>query len=181
MSAKQENMCLKSRKYRYICCIYSPMVDEITMLDRIDKKILELLQHDGRMTNAALAKRVNLSATPCLERVRKLERSGFIKGYHALLDAERMGSGFVTFVTVTLDRTTEDVFERFARRVQELPEITECHMIGGGFDYILKVRTADMAGFREFLGASLTSLPEIAQTHSYFVMETIVEDDGLPI
>ena len=151
------------------------------MLDRIDKKIMELLQQDGRITNTSLAKQVNLSPTPCLERVRKLERSGFIKGYRAVLDAQRMGAGFVTFVTVTLDRTTQDVFERFARRVQALPEIAECHMIGGGFDYILKVRTADMAGFREFLGASLTSLPEIAQTHSYFVMETVVEDTGLPI
>jgi len=151
------------------------------MLDRIDKKIMELLQQNGRITNTALAKQINLSPTPCLERVRKLERSGFIKSYRAVLDAQRMNAGFVTFVTVTLDRTTEDVFERFARRVQALPEIAECHMIGGGFDYILKVRTADMAGFREFLGASLTSLPEIAQTHSYFVMETVVEDTGLPI
>jgi len=150
-------------------------------LDRLDRQILDILQADGRLSNVDLSKRINLSPTPCLERVRRLERDGYIKGYAAQLNLDKLGAGFVTFVTVNLDRTTTDVFERFSAKVQEITEIAECHMVGGGFDYLLKIRTEDMAGFRRFLGESLSSLPEVAQTHSYFVMEEIKAGEGAPI
>ena len=149
-------------------------------LDRIDRQILDILQSDGRLSNVDLSKRINLSPTPCLERVRRLERDGFIKGYAARLDPDKLGAGFVTFVTVNLDRTTTDVFERFSAKVKQIPEIAECHMVGGGFDYLLKIRTEDMAGFRRFLGESLSTLPEVGQTHSYFVMEEVKAGDNLP-
>ncbi len=150
-------------------------------LDAIDRRILALLQQQGRMPNVELARHVHLSPTPCLERVRRLERAGVIRGYGARLDANALGAGFVTFVTVTLERTTTDVFDRFADKVRRLDEVAECHMVGGGFDYILKVRTRDMASFRRFLGEKLSTLPEVAQTHSYFVMEAIKDDAPLPV
>jgi len=150
-------------------------------LDLIDRRILHILQENGRISNVDLAARINLSPTPCLERVRRLERGGFIRGYGARLDAGKLGAGFVTFITVNLDRTTTDVFDRFAARVRAMPEIAECHMVGGGFDYLLKIRTADMAAFRRFLGDHLSSLGEVSQTHSYFVMEEVKSAAPLPI
>jgi Lrp/AsnC family leucine-responsive transcriptional regulator len=150
-------------------------------LDAIDRRILTTLQAEGRLANVELAKRVHLSPTPCLERVRRLERDGYILGYRAELDAHRLGCGFVTFVTVSLERTTENVLEKFARRVSVLDEIVECHMVGGGFDYLLKIRTESMAAFRAFLGEKLSTLPEVAQTHSYFVMEQVKDKKTLPV
>lgn len=142
-------------------------------LDSIDKRILSIMQTNGRITNIELAKQVHLSPTPCLDRVRRLERDGYILGYRADLDPNHLQCGFVTFMSVSLDRTTEDVFEKFARSVEELDEIMECHMVGGGFDYILKIRTASMAAFRTFMAKKLSILPEVMQTHSYFVMEEV--------
>jgi Lrp/AsnC family leucine-responsive transcriptional regulator len=150
-------------------------------LDAIDKHILNILQTDGRIANVELAKRVHLSPTPCLDRVRRLERDGYILGYRADLNPERLRCGFVTFMTVSLDRTTEDVFDKFARSVATLEEIVECHMVGGGFDYILKIRTASMAAFRAFMAKKLSTLPEVAQTHSYFVMEEVKDSPRLVV
>ena len=150
-------------------------------LDPLDRKILSLLQSKGRMTNSDLAKQINLSPTPCLERVRRLEREGYILGYSAKLDPELMLCGFLTYVSVNLDKTSENVFQSFADKIKALPEVVECHMVGGGFDYLLKVRTADMAGFRKFLGDALSIMPEVGQTHSYFVMETVKETASMPI
>jgi Lrp/AsnC family leucine-responsive transcriptional regulator len=150
-------------------------------LDRLDRQILDILQSNGRLSNVDLSKQINLSPTPCLERVRRLERDGYITGYAANLDLAKLGAGFVTFVTVNLDRTSTDVFERFAAKIKEIQEISECHMVGGGFDYLLKIRTADMADFRRFLGESLSTLPEVAQTHSYFVMEEVKAGEKLLI
>jgi len=143
------------------------------LLDRIDRAILECLQADGRMTNSDLSKRVNLSATPCLERVRRLERDGYIESYHAKLNPEKVNAGFLTFITVSLDKTNENIFSRFKAKIAEIPEVMECHMVGGGFDYILKTRTESMGAYRRLMEERLSDIPEIASTNSYFVMEAV--------
>ncbi|MEX0298426.1 MAG: Lrp/AsnC ligand binding domain-containing protein [Kordiimonas sp.] len=150
-------------------------------LDKIDQNILETLQQDGRISNVDLARRVNLSPTPCLDRVRRLEKDGYIKGYHAELCPELLKSSFVTFMTVSLNRTTNDVFTDFAAQMARLDEVVECHMVGGGFDYLLKIRTEDMAAFRRFMGEQLSQLPEVTQTHSYFVMEEVKENKAIKV
>ncbi len=150
-------------------------------LDKIDQNILETLQRDGRISNVDLARRVNLSPTPCLDRVRRLEKDGYIKGYHAELCPERLKASFVTFMTVNLNRTTNDVFTDFAAHMAKLDEVVECHMVGGGFDYLLKIRTEDMAAFRRFMGEQLSQLPEVTQTHSYFVMEEVKENKAIRV
>jgi len=142
-------------------------------LDRIDQKILSALQHNGRLSNVALAKTVNLSPTPCLERVKRLERDGFIESYHAKLSAEKMRADFLTFMTVSLDKTNETVFEEFKTAIANIDEVVECHMVGGGFDYLLKIRTESMAAFRTLMGEKLSGISSIASTSSYFVMEEI--------
>lgn len=150
-------------------------------LDRIDCKILKVLQDDGRISNVDLARAVNLSPTPCLERVRRLERSGYIEGYSALLNPEKLNAGLLVFVQITLDRTTPDVFSQFREAMVTLPLVVECYMVAGGFDYLLKIRAADMAGYREVLGEHLTALPGVLQTHSYVVMEEVVSTVALPV
>ncbi len=149
-------------------------------LDRIDRAILRALQADARISNVELARRVNLSPSPCLERVRRLETSGYILGYHARLDAARLQFGTTAFVEVTLNRTTSDVFTHFRAAVVQLPEVAECQMLAGGFDYLIKLRIASMEAYREVLG-KLVDLPGVAQTHTYMVIEEIKPDTGLPI
>jgi len=149
-------------------------------LDSTDRKILAVLQREGRITNAELAKRINLSPTPCLERVRRLEREDYILGYRAELNPELLDAATVMYVEVTLDRTTQDVFEQFATAVARLPQVISCHMVAGGFDYLLKIRTKDMAAFRRFLGEKLTDLPGVMQTHTYVVMEEVKKNGDLP-
>lgn len=142
-------------------------------LDSIDRKILEVLQNDGRISNAALSKTINLSPTPCLDRVKRLERKGYIESYHAQLNAEKMEAHFLTFMTVSLDQTNENIFEDFKSAVDQIEEIVECHMVGGGFDYILKIRTASMSEFRRLMGERLSRISGISSTNSYFVMQEI--------
>lgn len=150
-------------------------------IDHIDRKILAELQRNGRMTNADLSRRVALSPTPCLERVRRLEREGYITGYRAELNAEKLGRGVVCFIEVALDRTTADVFDHFRDRVLQMPQVMECHMITGGLDYLLKVRLGDMAEYRRFLGEGLVSLPGVKATHTYVVMEEVKADNIIPV
>ena len=150
-------------------------------LDRTDRRILDELQRNGRISNVELARRVNLSATPCLERVRRLEQAGFIRDYVAILDAQRMEVGLLLYVEVTLDRTTAEVFERFKEAIADRPEVQECHMVAGGFDYLLKVRVPDMQAYRGFLGEGLTAAPGVRETHTYVVMEEIKETTAIRI
>lgn len=142
-------------------------------LDRIDRRILKILQDDGRIAVTDIARQVNLSITPCLARVRRLEAAGFIRGYFAQLDPDRLGLSLLAFVTVNLDRTTPDVFDRFAQAMHRFDEVMECQMVGGGFDYLVKVRVRDMKAFRNFLGQCMTAESGVQQTHTYFVMEEI--------
>lgn len=147
-------------------------------LDNIDIDILETLQQSGRLTNVALAKQIGLSATPCLERVKALESEGLIAGYSANLSASRLGLGLTVFIQILLERTSEEAFGGFRDAIQRIPEIQECHMVAGGFDYLLKVRVPDMAAYRIFLGEVLAGVPGIRETHSYPVMEEI-KDSGV--
>ncbi|RPG45649.1 MAG: winged helix-turn-helix transcriptional regulator [Gammaproteobacteria bacterium TMED134] len=153
----------------------------MTSLDRIDRRILATLQRDGRLSNVKLAQTVNLSPTPCLERVKRLEQAGYIEGYKAQLNAVQLKQGFLAFITISLDRVTTDVLEAFSAQARRLPEIVECHMVGGGFDFLIKVRTENMASFRRFLGEGLATLPEVATTSTYFVMEQVVSTGDIQV
>jgi Lrp/AsnC family leucine-responsive transcriptional regulator len=149
-------------------------------LDRIDLTILDTLQNDGRIANNDLAKKINLSASPCLERVRRLEKEGYIERYRAVLNSIKLNYGMSAFIQVTLDRTTSDVFEKFKVEVVKIKEVVECHMIAGGFDYLLKLRFANMEAYREVLGM-IVELPAVSQTHTYVVTENVKADKGVPI
>jgi Lrp/AsnC family leucine-responsive transcriptional regulator len=142
-------------------------------LDRIDRLILKRLQQDGRISISELASEVHLSVSPCFARVRRLEKQGYITGYFAQLDPQRLGLCMLAYIAVQLDRTTADVFERFADSMPGFDEVLECHMVGGGFDYIVKVRVKDMTAFRKFLGDRMSAVRGVQQTHTYFVMEEV--------
>lgn len=144
-------------------------------LDRIDIRILELLQIDGKISNLKLAESVNLSPTAALARVQKLTKEGFIMGYEARLNPTLLNNAFVVFVEIMLDKTTPNVLEEFSYAVQQIPEIVECHMISGGFDFVVKIRCANMDEFRKISGNILWQLPGIKETRSYPVMEVIKE------
>ncbi len=151
------------------------------MLDKISKKILNELQDDGRISNVELASRVNLSPAACLERVRKLQEAGYILSYTAQLNPQLLDVSLLVFIEVVLDRTTPEVFEAFKRSVQVIPEVLECHMVAGGFDYLVKARVKDMSAYREFLGKSLLQLKGVRETHTYAVMEEVKNTTKLPI
>lgn len=150
-------------------------------LDRIDLRILRVLQNDGRITNLQLAQQVHLSPTAVLERVRRLTRDGFILGYTARLDPARLGAGLLVFIEVMLDRTAPDVMESFRAAVQARPEILECHLVAGGFDYLIKTRVADMSAYREMLASVIWALPGVRETRTYAVMEEVKNTAALPI
>ncbi len=142
-------------------------------LDRIDLKILQALQEDGRLPNLKLAEVVTLSPTAVLARVQRLTRDGYILGYEARLNPLKLGAGLMVFVEVLLDKTTPNVFDAFKAAVQVRAEIMECHMVAGGFDYLLKTRLADMTAYREFAGSVLWQLPGVRETRTYAVMEEV--------
>ncbi|WP_218014852.1 Lrp/AsnC ligand binding domain-containing protein [Teichococcus rhizosphaerae] len=151
------------------------------MTDRTDRMILSVLQREGRITNLELAERVGLSPTATSERMRRLLREGFVTGFGARLDPHRLGFGLLVFVEVLLDKTTPDVFTRFAEAVNRAPEVLECHMVAGGFDYLVKTRVRDMAAYRRFLGDVLLALPGVRETRTYAVMEEVKSDGLLPL
>jgi Lrp/AsnC family leucine-responsive transcriptional regulator len=151
------------------------------MLDKINKKILNELQNDGRISNVDLSAKVNLSAAACLERVRKLQEAGYIVGFAAQLDPCMLDVSLLVFIEVVLDRTSPEVFEEFKKSVQNIREIVECHMVAGGFDYLIKARVRDMNAYREFLGKSLLQLKGVRETHTFAVMEEVKHTIRLPI
>ena len=150
-------------------------------LDAIDLKILEELQRDGRLSNVALARSIGLSPTPCTERVRALEAAGIIAGYSARLDAQRLDLGLLVFIEIAIDRTSQDAFDQFAGAMMRIPQVQECHMVAGGFDYLIKVRVPDMAAYREFLGEVLSKVSGIRETHTYAVMERVKESAAVDL
>jgi Lrp/AsnC family transcriptional regulator, leucine-responsive regulatory protein len=150
-------------------------------LDSIDRRILRELQADGRITNLKLAEAVHLSPTAVLERVKRLTRDGVILGYEARLNPALLGAGLMVFIEVLLDRTLPDVLNHFRAAVQARPEILECHLVAGGFDYLLKTRVADMTAYRALLGDSIWTLPGVRETRTYAVMEEVKYRTGLAL
>jgi Lrp/AsnC family leucine-responsive transcriptional regulator len=150
-------------------------------LDRIDLKILRELQLDARLSNTELARRINLSPTPCNERVKTLEKQGFIQSYQAQLDPKLLDLELLVFVEISLQRTSPDVFAEFSEAVRRLPDVLECHLVSGNFDYLLKARVADMKAYRELLGETLLMLPGVSESRTYVVMEEVKESQILPI
>lgn len=153
----------------------------MSALDDTDRRLLRVLQADGRMTNAELAKRCNLSPAATFERVRRLRERGVITGYAALLDPAQVDLSLMIFVEVLLDRTTGDVFDTFSAAIRRAPEVLECHMVAGGFDYLIKARVKDMAAYRAFLGDVLIAMPGVRETRTYAVLEEVKATVELPI
>ena len=150
-------------------------------LDRVDRRILRALQQDGRITFSELAKRVGLSTSPCLERVRRMEREGVIAGYTTLLNPKFLNAELIVFVQIRLTRTSQDIFERFKQAAVEIEEVQECYLISGNFDYLIKARVSDMDAYRHFLGTTLLKLPDVQESTSYAVMELVKETLSLPM
>jgi DNA-binding Lrp family transcriptional regulator len=149
-------------------------------MDRVDRRILHELQRDGRLTNAELAQRVDLTPSPCLRRVRHLEQSGVILGYRALLDGHAVGRGFQSFVTVVMRNEDRVTVSEFERRVAALPEVVEAHRLFGDPDYLLRVAVADIAAYERFYSDVLSDLPGIAQLTSHLTMKQVKADAGVP-
>jgi len=151
------------------------------ILDRTDKRILECLQADGRISNVQLARRVNLTPTPCIERVKRLERQGYIRGYTALLDPELVDASLLVFVEIDLSPKSPGAFRKFREEARDLPEIMDCHLVSGNFDYLIKARVKDMKAYRRLLGDKILSLPGVSGSRSYVVMEEVKETLSLAL
>ena len=149
--------------------------------DEIDQRILMELQENGRLTNVELADRVGLSASPCLRRVRALEKSGVIKGYKTLVDQETVGLPVSVFVMVSLEKQVEGVLEEFEKRVHALPEVMECYLMTGEMDYLLRVVTRDIQTYERFLIHDLTKVPGVRGIKSSFTLKQVVYRTALPV
>ena len=151
-------------------------------LDRFDKEILNKLQRHGRMSNQEVAEAVNLSPSPCLRRIRRLEDEGYIEGYVALLNARKLGLSLMAFIQISMDRHTPERFTEFDRIVTSLPEVLECHLITGqAADYLLKVIVEDMDAYQQFLLNKITRIEGVSGVHSSFVLRSPVNSTALPI
>lgn len=150
-------------------------------LDKVDRNILNELQKDGRISNLELSRRVGLSPTPCLERVRRLEKQAYIQGYVALLNPQLLNAMLLVFVKITLNRNVENVFNQFNQAVQNLEEIQECYLVSGEFDYLLKMRVSDMVAYRKLLGEKLMHLPGVNDSRTYVVLEEVKQTQCLVI
>jgi len=144
-------------------------------MDRIDRKIVSILALDAQISMTALGEAVGLSKSPTLSRVRKLEREGIIIGYRADLNLEKLGLSHIAFVQVTLDNTKSEALDAFNKAVHRHSEIEAAHMIAGGFDYLLKVRTKDITAYRRTLGETIAALPYVSQTSTFITIETVKE------
>ena len=150
-------------------------------IDETDRRLLRVLQVDGRISNLELAERCNLSPSACSDRVRRLREHGFITGYAAVVDPDKVGRALLIFVEVLLDRTTKDVFDDFAAAARRAPDILECHMVAGGFDYLIKARVRDMTAYRTFLGDVLVDMPGVRETRTYAVLEEVKNSGVVPV
>lgn len=145
-------------------------------LDKTDFKILKLLQQNARIPMTELAEKVGLSTTPVTERVRRLERENIISGYHARLNPHALGQSLLVFVEIKLRSKSGNIFEDFRREVSKIPQILECHLVSGEYDYLIKLRLPDMSAYRNMLGSILLQLPAAAESRSYVVMEEVKEE-----
>jgi len=148
---------------------------EVKTLDRIDRRILREMQNNGRISYVDLGKIVGLSTSPCLERVRRLEKQGYIQSYTANLNPDLLGSGLLVFVEINLTYRKADVFSEFKQAVAKWPQIQECHLVSGDFDYLLKIRIENIAVYRQLLGDILHTLPDVRESKTMVVMETAAE------
>ena len=144
-------------------------------MDEYDRKILSVLSIEGRISMTALGERVGLSKTPVTARVKRLEEEGVITGYRATLSASKLGVEHIAFLEVKLSDTREKALEAFNQAVRAIPEVEACHMIAGGFDYLIKVRTSDIFAYRQVLGEQLSRLPNVASTSTYISMQSVVD------
>lgn len=144
-------------------------------LDNIDRNILRIIQREGRISFVELGERVGLSTTPCMERVRRLEREKFILGYGARLNPQKLQANLLVFVEISLESKSASIFDDFRRAAIKLPHVLECHLVSGDFDYLIKARISEMASYRKLLGDILLKLPGVRESKSYIVMEEIKE------
>ena len=150
-------------------------------ISKIDRNILRILQKDGRISYTDLAREVGLSVTPCIERVKRLEKNGYIEGYTATLNPQLLKAGLVVFVQIRLNHTSQENFEEFRDSVMSLENVQSCFLVSGNYDYLLKARVADMSAYRELLGNSILKLPAVQESTSYVVMEELKETMKVPI
>ena len=148
-------------------------------LSKVDRRILALLQQDGRLSVAEIGRRVGLTPSPCADRIKRLESMGVIKGYQAKLSPEALDAGLVVFVQVRLQRTAGDAFETFTEAIELIPEVEGCHLVSGDFDFLIKARVKDMSHYKTLLAGSLLQLPNVQESKSYPVMETVVARSGI--
>ncbi len=153
----------------------------MTSFDEIDRQLLAALQEDGRMTNVDLAAKVGLTPPPCLRRVRALEESGIIRGYHADLDGAELGYAITVFAMVSLKSQAEDALRQFEDHMRALPEVRECHMLNGEIDFILKIVSRDLQSFQEFLTSKLTPAPNVASVKTSLTIRTAKAEPGVPL
>jgi Lrp/AsnC family leucine-responsive transcriptional regulator len=147
------------------------------ILDQYDRQIIDILSREGRLSITQLAKRIGLSTSPCQVRLKRLQDQGYILGYRAVLDPQKLQLEHVAFTEVKLSDTTERALSKFNEAVLKIPEIEQCHMIAGAFDYLLKVRTTDIRAYRRILGETISNLPHVANTSTYVSMQS-VKDAG---
>lgn len=151
-------------------------------LDRYDRRILDVLQQEGRISNQELAERIGLSPSPCLRRVRALEESGLISGYRALLDAKQLGLSLMALIHISMDRHTPERFDNFEQRIHDLPEVLECLLVTGhDADYQLKVVVRDMEAYQALLLNRITRIEGVSGVHSSFVLRRVVDRTALPL
>lgn len=150
-------------------------------IDRTDRKILGILQRQGRISMTDLAEQIGLSTSPCAERVKRMERDGVITGYHARLSPAALGRTLLVFVEIKLASKSDEVFEKVRKELLHVPDVQECHLVSGGFDYLVKARLGGMSEYRRLLGDVLKKLPVEAESHSYIVMEEIKETMALVV
>ena len=150
-------------------------------IDRTDRKVLDILQRQGRISMTELAEQIGLSTSPCTERVKRMERDGVITGYHARLSPVALGKTLLVFVEIKLASKSDEVFEKVRKELLHVPDVQECHLVSGGFDYLVKARLGGMSEYRRLLGDVLKKLPVEAESHSYIVMEEIKETMALVV
>lgn len=150
-------------------------------LDKIDRQIMRIMQREGRISYVDLGERVGLSTTPCMERVKRLEREKFILSYGARLNPQKLQANLLVFVEISLMSKSASIFEDFRKAVIKLPHVLECHLVSGDFDYLVKARISEMASYRKLLGDILLKLPGVRESKSYIVMEEIKETLELPV
>ncbi len=150
-------------------------------LDRTDRRILDILQRQGRISMTELAEQIGLSTSPCSERVKRMEREGVITGYHARLSPEALGKTLLVFVEIKLSSKSGEVFDKVRKELLHVPDVQECHLVSGSFDYLVKARLGGMSEYRRLLGDILKKLPVAAESHSYIVMEEVKETLAMPV